>query len=424
MDAQSLGDLALGANMAKTQYNLMKDTQRLSTGLRVNSAADDPSGLAIATSLASKVAGLDQGSMQIQDAGNALMVAEGAMQTISEMLQRMRSLVVQARSDLMSASDVADVQTEINQLILEINKVAAGTQFNGRNLLDGSASSAVPQGAQLIVETNSGLTGGGSLIDNTVDPAEPAVYPGSEAVQQLLTVDSYDPVNNVLNCTVTINSPDSSFGVEQVVPFQVAVGTNFYVGGFPPSPGSPTFVQIDQNNFGKPVLSFNIGTLNPGDVGASSVIVTLPQQTKAAGSAIEVNTGDGEGSIVSIDIGAMNAQNLAVNQVTVTAGDDLQNQASEYRIDYAIGFLANARATIGAQIATMQDAAANNNIASVNTQASESAIRDLNVGSATTTYMADEIKAQEQTRILQGENQFAKGLAHLVASSIIGPAGG
>ena len=423
MDAQSLGELALGANMAKTQYNLMKDTQRLSTGLRVNSAADDPSGLAIATSLASKVAGLDQGTLEIQDAGNALMVAEGAMQTISAMLQRMRALVVEARSDLMSAADVADVQTELDQLGKEINTVAANTQFNGRNLLDGSASSAIPQGAQLIVETNSGLTGGGSLIDNTVDPAEPATYPTAEPVQQLLTVDSYDPVAGVLNCTATISSPDGTdFGAEQVATFQVAVGTNFNVGAFPPTPGNPTFVQTDQN--ANPVLSFNIGTLNPGDVGASSVIVTLPAQSKMPGNAIEVNSGDAEGSVVSIDIGAMNTQNLGIEYLVVTPGDDLQNQAAEYRLDYALQFLDGARAKIGAQIVSMQDAASASTIASVNTQASESAIRDLNVGSATTTYMTDEIMAQEQTKLLQGQNQFAKGLASLVSASIIGPARG
>src|SRR4030081_1395848 len=119
MDVRGLADLALSAGF-KTQQSLANDVRRLASGLRVNTAADDPSGLAIAETLASKVAGLDQGVHEIQNASNALTVAEGAMSGIGQILQRMRALVVQARSDLMSVADKTNVQSELDQLRLEI----------------------------------------------------------------------------------------------------------------------------------------------------------------------------------------------------------------------------------------------------------------------------------------------------------------
>src|SRR5260370_37188266 len=139
MDVRGLADLALSAGL-RTQSELQTLTQRLSSGLRITSSQDDPSGLAIAESLASKVHGLDEGSRQIQTAANALTVAEGAMAGISDILQRMRALVVQARSDLESNADRSLMQAELNQLMLEINKIAENTNFNGRALLDGGPS--------------------------------------------------------------------------------------------------------------------------------------------------------------------------------------------------------------------------------------------------------------------------------------------
>src|ERR1700761_7456170 len=108
MDVRSLTSSALSASF-KTQNEMQTLTQRLSSGLRINSAADDPSGLAIAETLAAKVSRLDEGVQQIQTAGNALTVADGALQTMNDILQRMRSLVVEASSDLQSTSDRNDI---------------------------------------------------------------------------------------------------------------------------------------------------------------------------------------------------------------------------------------------------------------------------------------------------------------------------
>ncbi|MDP9105460.1 MAG: flagellin [Candidatus Eremiobacteraeota bacterium] len=414
MDVLSLAGGALNASL-KTQNELQSLTKRLSSGLRVNSATDDPSGLAIAESLASKVSGLDEGSRQIQTANNALTVAEGAMATIGDILQRMRSLVVQARSDLQSTADHGNIQAELSQLRLEIDRIAQNTSFNGRALLDGSASSAgsLPTRAMLVVNPNA--SGGGQLIDISVDPSMPAVAPNSPQLVQSLTVDSYDPVANALNLTVTIGSQQAQFGPNQTSPVQIGNGTNFQPGFFPPTPGSPTFYQYDQ--YGNYVMSFNVGTLTPADVGKSAIVVTLPAQSKAPGSALLVNTGDGEGAVVSVDIPGMSSTNLGVNQMIL--GDDLQNQGAEYRLDYAIQTLGASRAVVGAQMVSLQEAAQNANTTSVNTQASESAIRDLNVGAAMVDFTRAQVLRQFQTRIIADSDKMSQSVATLVSDSIV-----
>ncbi len=130
--------LAFGRN----QKALADTTARLSSGLRINTAADDPSGLAIAESLHAQSLGLDQGQRNVQDGINALTVADGALQTVQEILQRMRSLIVEGRSDLLSQGQRDDINTELHQLGTEIDTIAGKTEFNGRKLLDGSLSAS------------------------------------------------------------------------------------------------------------------------------------------------------------------------------------------------------------------------------------------------------------------------------------------
>jgi flagellin len=416
MDVSSLSGLALNASL-KTQRDLATDTARLASGLRVNSAADDPSGLAISESLATRVQGLDQGVQEIQNAGNALTVAEGAMSSIDSILQRMRTLVVEARSDLVSTGDRDDLQSELDQLRLEIDRIAENTSFNGRALLDGSASSALALSSRAIM-INPELAGGGTLIDTTVDPNSPYIPANAPQFVNLLSVDSYDPVSDSLNITVTIGSQDSSFGPDQTVTgLQVPNGSNYPSILLPPAPGQPTFLQDSQNGTGPQVLAFNIGTLTPGDVGKEALIISLPAQFKAAGSALQINTGDAEGSVLSVDIPGMSSTNLGVNEVIL--GNDLQNEAAEYRIDYALTTLGGVRAQVGAQTVSLQEAANSGNVASVNTQAAESAIRDLDVGSAVTTFTRDQIQSQFQTRLVADANKLSKSIATLVADSIV-----
>ncbi len=124
----------------KNQKSLATSFQRLSTGLRVNSAKDDSAGLAIANRLSAQVRGLNQAARNANDAISLAQTAESALNEQSSMLQRLRELAVQAANDTNTSTDRAAIQTEADALISEIDRIATQTTFNNRNLLDGSLS--------------------------------------------------------------------------------------------------------------------------------------------------------------------------------------------------------------------------------------------------------------------------------------------
>lgn len=125
-------------NMLTSSTKLGKSFQRLSSGLRVNSAADDAAGLSISERFNSQVRGLNQSVRNANDAISLVQVAEGALQESTAVLQRMRELSVQAASDVNTSADRAAIQNEINQLTDELERIGDTTTFNQQKLLDGS----------------------------------------------------------------------------------------------------------------------------------------------------------------------------------------------------------------------------------------------------------------------------------------------
>lgn len=125
-------------NLHKSQNALQTSMQRLSSGLRINSAKDDAAGLAISDRFIAQINGLNQASRNANDGISLAQTAEGALEETTNALQRMRTLAVQAANDTNSKSDRQAIQLEIDQLVSEINRIGKTTQFNGKNLLDGS----------------------------------------------------------------------------------------------------------------------------------------------------------------------------------------------------------------------------------------------------------------------------------------------
>ncbi len=174
-------------NLNRNQAALGTAVTRLSSGLRINTAADDPSGLAIAESLQAQVNGFDQGARNVQDATNAAQVAEGALQTTTDILQRVRTLAVEGASDITSTDDRKNLQSEVQQLLLEVNRISQNTNFNGQNLLDGSHAGFQQQvDVNATVTSNSDLAAGGTLVDATqisFTPNDASVQDGTIEVQ-------------------------------------------------------------------------------------------------------------------------------------------------------------------------------------------------------------------------------------------------
>ena len=132
-------------NLNMSQSSLATSLQRLSSGLRINSARDDSAGLAISERFTSQIRGLDQARRNANDGISLAQTAEGALQSTSNILQRIRELAVQSMNATNSSSDRAALNTEVQQLTQEIQRIATTTEYNGQKLLDGSFTAATFQ---------------------------------------------------------------------------------------------------------------------------------------------------------------------------------------------------------------------------------------------------------------------------------------
>ncbi|HEV7174806.1 MAG TPA: flagellin [Solirubrobacteraceae bacterium] len=150
-------------NLVASQNAVSTAMQRLSSGLRINTAADDAAGYAISQGLTSQVNGFDQASRNVGDATSMVQTAESSLNNVQSMLQRVRELAVQYQNGDLSSGDKTDIQNEVNQLTQEVDRQRGAVTFNGINLLNGTAGGA--NGVTFQVGANSGDTLSASFAD-------------------------------------------------------------------------------------------------------------------------------------------------------------------------------------------------------------------------------------------------------------------
>src|SRR5690554_2781735 len=134
-------------NLQKSQSSLQTSMERLSSGLRINSAKDDAAGQAIANRMTSQITGMRQAQRNANDGISMVQTMEGGLNQINDNLQRIRELSVQAASDTNSADDRTSIMTEITERVAEIDRIAGGASFNGTSLLNGAATLTIQVGA-------------------------------------------------------------------------------------------------------------------------------------------------------------------------------------------------------------------------------------------------------------------------------------
>jgi flagellin len=195
----NIASLNAQRNLSGSQSTLYTSLQRLSSGLRINSAKDDAAGLAISNRMASQINGMNQAARNANDAISLAQTAEGALDEVTSMLQRMRELAVQSVNDTNTSSDRTSLNAEFAQLKAEIQRVATTTSFNGKNVLDGTLGSANFQvgadaGDTIQVTLNDAMStgaGGLSVTSNTVSTAGAASSAITAIDSAISTVDSF-----------------------------------------------------------------------------------------------------------------------------------------------------------------------------------------------------------------------------------------
>jgi len=399
-------------NLNRNQQTLGKLVSQLSSGLRVVTAADDPSGLAIAVNLNNQAAGFDTANLNVQDATNAANVADGALSTITSILQRIRSLAIEAANTITSPTDRSALQDEVTQLLQEVNQISSVTNFNGQALLNGSHAGFQPATAAAATITsnasigtfNTFIAGGGSsaLVVNTVlTTNNQAIVDGTiqlqvaqlNSTQQGIVVSFYTTATASYSQLATVYTLGPGFGGQ--------AGASFAIDGV--------------------TVNFNAsaGTVDVGDTSFIKVTQYVSVNSNPNGPAFQFQAGANEGAtiqvgLVSVSTSALRISNVnvatiqLVNGIASTAGAVLGAQDAIGQIDQAVTQVNGARAALGAVISRLQNAANNNNIASVNLTASASDITDLNVGNATADYNKEQILIQIGTTVLAQSNTNAQ----------------
>lgn len=222
---QNITALNAHRNLVGTDSALSKSLERLSSGLRINRAADDAAGLAISEKMRTQIKGLAQAARNAQDAISLIQTAEGALNETHSILQRMRQLAVQAANDTLTAEDRQQIQQEIDQLIQELDRIGNTTEFNTKKLLNGEAGYEVTaQNGSAVGGTatvnGSAIATGGSIAASDLNALVTSLTPGTNTKAGVYTVE------------ITANATKASLGGVDTNSSTVAANGTIVINGY------------------------------------------------------------------------------------------------------------------------------------------------------------------------------------------------
>ena len=390
-------------NLGVSQNSLATSMQRLSSGLRINSAKDDAAGLAIAERMGTQVRGINQAARNANDGVSMAQTAEGALGTIGNNLQRIRELAVQSRNATNSDGDRSAMNSEVQQLKQEIQRVAEQTDFNGTKLLDGSFKNQAFQ-----VGANQGQTINISQIANTnindLGDWKSAVTPAS--VTGVKPAGAATPVPFAALTagafTITGTKADGTAGSA----INIEVGTAANAGERTTALVNAINAKTHETNVTASVVNgalslqsskgdFTIGGAVPGDV--------LAETGLTAGSSGSV-TGDTAFAPGTAKVG------FAALDISTTGGADNAILA----MDAAIKSVNSSRADLGAIQNRFSSVVDNLNTNSENISASRSRIMDADFAQETANLSRSQILQQAGTAMVAQANQLPQSVLKLL----------
>jgi flagellin len=452
----NISSLIARRNLTNAQEGLNKSIARLSTGLRVNSAADDAAGLAISDRLTAQIRGLDQAQRNANDGTSALQTADGALGEVSNLLQRARELAVQSANDSNSASDRSSLNAEAGSILAELDRLAGTVQFNSRKLLDGSYNNA-----QFQIGANAGETISFSIGSiNTADLGA-KTQAGAAALNTAVTGLAANAAVTINGVSVTIGAQTSIEGVISAInnragdTFATAtknsstllVDTGFIalttagaaqtltlngvsislstgnadanstflatVNGYT----NQTGVVAATNSVGITLTRAGGGNITIGEttatVGLGDLVANSASRAFNAGFTLSVDlnktltvtssaTGDSIGftsGVVATTVASKSINNISVANVS-GANDALQT------IDFGLAQLSRVRGSIGAVQNRFTSAISSLSIASENLSAARSRIQDADVANETANLTRNQILIQAGISVLGQANQL------------------
>ena len=367
--------MALNAQnmLSRNQSSVEKSIGRLSSGLRINGAADDASGLAISEKMRAQIRGLGQAQDNAQDGISLLQTAEGALQQTTDILQRMRELVIKAQNTgVLTDEDRTSISSELNTLQDEIDRIATSTTFNGKKLLNGDMSAV--------------LKSGGNKLSNSV------AVDVSNAREGTTYTFAYDSTADKLKVTWTEDGASKTAYSDKTytADTDIVSGQVHFTGAG---------IVVDYGDVGVTVTNATAGggTLETADV--------------ASGKRAEFKIGSNTYTQDVLFFGIGNMTSKGLNRTNETdrfmvdiSTADNANKTLE-AIDFAINKVSNQRANLGALQNRMEYSANNLSTTEENLTAAESRIRDVDMAEEMVAYTKNTILNESAMAMLSQANK-------------------
>ncbi len=389
-------------NLGMSAGSLATSMQRLSSGLRVNSAKDDAAGLAIAERFSVQARGLTVGARNSNDGISLAQTAEGALGKVGDMLQRMRELAVQSSNATNSKSDRASLQAEVKQLTDEIDRVAKQTGFNNQKILDGSFAGAVFQ-----VGANAGdnITIG-ALTNSTAKGLSDVAY-------------SFDQAASAVNATAV----STLTAVTNPTTLQISItgGSNVTLGELKAaSSGEERMGQVVEAINRKSADTGVTAFLSKNDAGTYRIDLMSSKLDSAGDSTVVTlvgfslaTTGLAGGALASV-INSTNSTTDALGIDTLTIDTQRNSWVALKKIDAAIDQVNSARADLGALQSRFESAVGNIEISVENISAARGRIVDADFAKETANLSRTQILQQAGTAMVAQANQLPQGVLALL----------
>lgn len=399
----------LTQNEKSTNNSLAK----LSSGLRINSAADDAAGLAISEKMKGQIRGLDKASSNSEDAISMVQTAEGALSETESILQRMRELAVQSSSDTNTDEDRANIQDELSQLVDEIDRISQTTQFNTKNLLDGSMSGVVASDTANVL-TNTALASatdtttlltvlqddnGDSLGIAVGDTIKVSWTVNGELKTDSLTVGATDDLAALMaKITSGATTVDTTAGDTQG-DVAVTAGSMGYANAI----GAINFEVSDAD-----------GEVNSEASAALSAFTetTAAKEAKTQDGRAVLQIGANSGQIMKVSISDMGANALGIAKLDVSSQAGASIAVSV--IDEATAKVSSQRSYLGAVQNRLDHTINNLDTASENLSAAQSQIADVDMAAEMMEYTKNNVLSQAATAMLAQANQQPQNVLSLL----------
>jgi flagellin len=354
--------------LVKSDAGLAKSLERLSSGFRINKAADDAAGLAVSQAFRANLASYTVASRNTSEATSLLQVAEGASDQIGNMLTRLKELATQAASSN-AADNLSTINSEASQVLNEINRISNSTSYGGVDLIDGTYGVATSATGTAMTATNgfqslTGMRQGYTYMLNVHDTA---------GANSRIILTEYDTAGDTVSAEEVWGWSAPSAGTTKDINF-TSLG-----------------VTLTVNN--------SISTNISGATNAGSGVTA----EESGNSTFQVGTsGSDTNDQLSIQIDGMRTTDLGIDGILLSSASDAQNALDS--IDTAITTLSSARADIGGYQNRLSFAAANLATTIENVQAAESVIRDVDMAMEMTEFTKNQILLQAGTAMLAQAN--------------------